>query len=237
MFKEIKVNLLKKAGWNYKTNDETIMQRLENNIKKNGMIENIIVRKIKDGYEVVNGNHRLEVLKKLNFEDVMCYDLGEISLNQAKKIAIETNETKFDANEKKLLTMIEELKIEFEDLDLTVETQDLNYEDFEVYEDEEEFENTETFGDTEKAKDKITIPRFQRQNDATPEYHVRLANINLNIPKDIIDHDLKMFMDKFLYLDLQNEINKELLTKIKDIITPAVLNIYQTLKEKIDHEI
>ncbi len=98
--------------------------------------------------------------------------------------------------------------------------QDLNYENFEIYEDEnefvEDFNNKDNYDSSKdedsndgerKAKSKITIPRFQTQNDKTAEFHVRLANINLGLPKDILDDKLKAFMEKFLYLDLQNEIN------------------------------
>ncbi|GAB1371190.1 hypothetical protein MASR1M45_12520 [Candidatus Kapaibacterium sp.] len=53
--------ILIKASWNYKEEDEFTTNKLVNNMKKNGQIENIHVRKLQTGYyEVVNGNHRLD---------------------------------------------------------------------------------------------------------------------------------------------------------------------------------
>jgi hypothetical protein len=54
-------DILIKADWNYKEEDEFISDKLVNNMKRNGQIENIHVRKLNTGfYEVINGNHRLD---------------------------------------------------------------------------------------------------------------------------------------------------------------------------------
>jgi len=106
-FMEIPVDKLVEAKWNYKKEDSRLMDKLKNNIKKNGQIENIIVRELEDDtYEVVNGNHRLMALRDLLFTVVVCYNLGKISDAQAKRIAIETNETKFLADKVKLSEII-----------------------------------------------------------------------------------------------------------------------------------
>ncbi|MBX3045143.1 MAG: DNA modification methylase [Candidatus Kapabacteria bacterium] len=115
--------ILIKADWNYKEEDEFTSKQLVNNLKKNGQIENIHVRKLKTGYyEVVNGNHRLDACDVLGKEFIIAYDHGNISLAQAQLIAIETNETKFKANQEKLTLLIQNLKIEIpeEDLKLTL---------------------------------------------------------------------------------------------------------------------
>lgn len=115
--------LLVKADWNYKEEDEFTSNKLVNNMKKNGQIENIHVRKLRSGYyEVVNGNHRLDACDILEKKFIIAYDHGEISLAEAQLIAIETNETKFKANQEKLNLIIQNLKIEIpeEDLRLTL---------------------------------------------------------------------------------------------------------------------
>lgn len=119
-FCEIEISRLVRADWNYKENDEVLAQKLANNIKRNGQIENIIVRELDTGYfEVVNGNHRFDVLGQLGFEKVHCYNLGKISLAQAQRIAIETNETKFKNNMQKLEDLLAEIHIEFDAADLS----------------------------------------------------------------------------------------------------------------------
>lgn len=118
-FCSIQIDRLVKAGWNYKTNNEELAEKLANNIKRNGQIENIIIRELQTGfYEVVNGNHRLDVLKSIGYSDVYCYNLGFITENQAKRIAIETNETKFSTDKGLLDDILKELQTDFDIDDL-----------------------------------------------------------------------------------------------------------------------
>lgn len=115
-----------KATWNYKNEDEELSEKLLNNLKRNGQIENILVRLLPTGfYEVVNGNHRLEALIKLGAKKVIAYDLGDISTEEAKRIAIETNETKFQTDAIKLSQLINELSDKYS-LDELIQTMPFN---------------------------------------------------------------------------------------------------------------
>lgn len=121
-YTSISIDKLVKADWNYKREDELKTEKLKNNIKRNGQIENIIIRELDTGYyEVVNGNHRFDALKALGFKDLMCFNLGKISLSQAQRIAIETNETKFDSDDVQLSKIIKDILQDFNIEDL-VET-------------------------------------------------------------------------------------------------------------------
>ena len=107
---DINIEKLVPADWNYKKDDSKLSEKLKNNIKRNGQIENIIVRELDTGFfEVVNGNHRLSVFKELGLVEAKCYNLGKISLSQAQRIAIETNETRFQTDEFKLDELLKEL--------------------------------------------------------------------------------------------------------------------------------
>lgn len=111
--------ILVKADWNYKEEDEFVSQKLVNNLKKNGQIENIHVRKLKTGYyEVVNGNHRLDACDVIDKKNIIAYDHGEISLTEAQLIAIETNETKFKSNQERLSILIQNIRLEIPDEEL-----------------------------------------------------------------------------------------------------------------------
>ena len=94
---QIPIAKLRKAPWNYKTEDAVKSEKLKQNIINNGQIENIIVRELDGVYEVVNGNHRYDVFidEDVNILKPMCFNLGDITAKQAKQIALETNETKF----------------------------------------------------------------------------------------------------------------------------------------------
>lgn len=121
-FKTLKIDQLVKADWNYKENNDELKEKLKENIKRNGQVENIIVRLLDTGfYEVVNGNHRYEAMKELEFENIIVCDISPCSLNQAKRLAIETNETKFNTDNIKLAEIFKEISSEFsiEDLEKT----------------------------------------------------------------------------------------------------------------------
>ncbi len=118
-FKVIPISKLVKADWNYKTDDPVKKEKLKENIKRNGQIENVLVRLLDTGfYEIVNGNHRQDVFVELGFEEVVAFDFGKISLAAAQRIAIETNETKFDSDTDKLAKLLQEIKLEFNEEDL-----------------------------------------------------------------------------------------------------------------------
>lgn len=69
----IKIQNLVEAPWNTNVVKPEIMDKIERSIKRFGIVENEIVRPIADGkYEVISGNHRLRIYKKLAFESAPC---------------------------------------------------------------------------------------------------------------------------------------------------------------------
>lgn len=111
---EIELSKLVKADWNYKEDNDDLKEKLKVNITKNGQVENLIVRELGKGkYEIVNGNHRYDAMVELELKTAVAYNLGVIKLEDAKRIAIETNETRFLTNEVKLAAVLKELTGEF----------------------------------------------------------------------------------------------------------------------------
>lgn len=122
------------ADWNYKNFQANKLEKLKANIKRNGQLETLIVRELEDGnYEVVNGNHRLEVFKLLNFQDVKVCNLGKISLKKAQRIALETNETKFSSDETKLKNLLTSMTEGEDAFDIDDLSQTLEFESFEAW--------------------------------------------------------------------------------------------------------
>lgn len=112
---DIPIDMLVKANWNYKLNDDELHNKLLENFKRNGQIENIIVRQLDTGFfEIINGNHRLDVMKELKMEKAHCFNFGKISLPQAQRIAIETNETRFKNDEYALGQLFKEINEEYD---------------------------------------------------------------------------------------------------------------------------
>lgn len=133
---EIPLDNLDKASWNYKEDEPAKLKKLVNNIRRNGQIENVIVRqtgvgeyKIVDGletgsgrYEIVNGNHRYDAFVILEKPTAVAYNLGaNISDAVAARIAVETNETRFATNDIQLAHVINRILGEY-DISEVVET-------------------------------------------------------------------------------------------------------------------
>jgi hypothetical protein len=122
--------ILVEADWNYKDDDELIGEKLRNNMKRIGQVENIQLRLLNTGYyEVINGNHRLKEGDNLGKQFYIAYDHGPISLAEAQRIATETNETRFKSNFEKLSKILNDLKIEFPEDDL-LSTMPFSQDDF-----------------------------------------------------------------------------------------------------------
>lgn len=121
-FRMIEVSKLVKAEWNYKKENAYIQSRLDNNINKNGQVQNIIVRQIGDDkYEVVNGNHRLTSLRTLGIEKALVCDIGNVSKELAVKIAFATNSIGFKNDPERLFSVIETI-LENEERERVIET-------------------------------------------------------------------------------------------------------------------
>lgn len=106
---DVPVSLLRAAPWNYKEDDEEKEGKLLENIRRNGQIETIAIRRLKNTYEIVNGNHRLGPFKALEFVAVHAYNTGDISLTKAKRLAVELNETRFPSDQLKLAGIIKDI--------------------------------------------------------------------------------------------------------------------------------
>jgi len=93
--------------------------KLRENLKRNGQIETVHVRKLETGYyEVVNGNHRYDEMVILGRKTIIAYDHGVISKEEAIRRCLETNETRFDSDKFKLTGLIKELSQQFDLTDL-----------------------------------------------------------------------------------------------------------------------
>ena len=171
-FCDIEISKLVKADWNYKEENEAQTENLLNNFKRNGQIENILIRELETGFfEVVNGNHRLDVMKILKQKKAHAYNCGKIGLGEAQRLAIETNETKFESDSIKMAELISTLTKEFPASELAKtmpyseeqiqKMSELTDFDWSQYDSDE----VDTFGDTEFEKEikfKVTDETFKR---------------------------------------------------------------------------
>lgn len=180
--KQIKLNKIIKAKWNYKIDDDEQLKKLTANIKRNGQVELLQVRLLSASnhnieseygfYECTNGNHRTDAFRRLNYDLVGVYDLGEISKSEAVRIAIELNETRFLSDHLEQASLINDLSEEFtlEDLESTMPYNDeelnafsnlLDF-NFEQYNEDNDLEDNEL---SEREKEFKTITLTGEQYD------------------------------------------------------------------------
>lgn len=70
---EIPLENLREATWNPNRMDERMMARLRESIRRYGLVENLVVRRVgKDSFEVLSGNQRLKVSREAGFNAVPC---------------------------------------------------------------------------------------------------------------------------------------------------------------------
>jgi len=91
------IDNLVKAGWNYKTDGtEQQINKLIKSIKYDDSAGVIAVRKLNDKYEVIDGNHRLEALQRIGWQQIQVENFGDISKAKAIIIARRRNHVWFD---------------------------------------------------------------------------------------------------------------------------------------------
>ena len=69
---DLSIELLKEAAWNVNEIGEAMMQRLRSSVQKYGLVQNLVVRQVAEGYEVLSGNQRLRLLHELQVRMVPC---------------------------------------------------------------------------------------------------------------------------------------------------------------------
>ena len=64
---------LKPAPWNSNQMDSQTLAKLKKSIQNYGLVNNLVVRKLKDQtYEVLSGNQRLKLLTELGYSEIPC---------------------------------------------------------------------------------------------------------------------------------------------------------------------
>ena len=116
---------IKKAPWNYKSDDDVLKEKLKHNYNRHksegrgyGQIETMLVREHHKKFEVINGNHRLDVHDELNIPYSMVFNIGSVRKSDAQLIAIELNETRFDSDVVKLAKTLRNIVTEFGEEDV-----------------------------------------------------------------------------------------------------------------------
>ena len=70
---DLPLDSLKEAPWNPNCMDHSMLSRLEQSIRRFGLVGVLVVRKLPDGaHEVLGGNQRLGALRRLGWATAPC---------------------------------------------------------------------------------------------------------------------------------------------------------------------
>lgn len=93
----LEIDKLIKAEWNYKTDGtEEQIQKLMKSIEYDDSAGILAVRKLNDKYEVIDGNHRLEALRRLGWKSIQVENFGDLPKSKAIVISRRRNHVWFD---------------------------------------------------------------------------------------------------------------------------------------------
>lgn len=74
--------------WNPKQKRTVEYEKVKESVKLNGQLAPIVVREIKDGYEVLDGEQRFTAIKDLGLKEVWIANLGKVKDADAKSLTI-----------------------------------------------------------------------------------------------------------------------------------------------------
>ncbi len=118
--KLVPIEELKEADWNPKNFSETLLRKLEESIKYENGYGVLAVRRINNQYEVIDGNHRLRVLKRLNYKEVWIEDFGEIDFRTAYLIFWQRNQLWNPINYQELFELVDKHSMNLKELEKTI---------------------------------------------------------------------------------------------------------------------
>jgi ParB/RepB/Spo0J family partition protein len=116
--REIEVGRLKPNPWNPNRMSEEMYNKLKAYIKREGLVEPIVVRPHSEGYQILGGYHRWKIATELGYETVPCA-VVDLDDRRAKILSINLNEMKGQSVSSLLSELVHDLSQELtlEDLE------------------------------------------------------------------------------------------------------------------------
>jgi len=109
---ELRVDLLDANPWNPNRMTQEIRSKLRLNLKRDGFVAPLLVRKQGDRYQIVNGEHRWQIAKELAYTTVPCVVLENLDERRARILTVNLNELGGDPVPSLLAKLLHELEEE-----------------------------------------------------------------------------------------------------------------------------
>ncbi len=109
---ELRVDLLDANPWNPNRMTEVIRAKLRLNLKRDGFVAPLLVRKLGDRYQIVNGEHRWQIARELGYTTVPCVVLEDLDDRRARILTVNLNELGGDPVPSLLAKLLHDLEEE-----------------------------------------------------------------------------------------------------------------------------
>lgn len=115
---EIEVEKLGPNAWNPNRMSEEMYHKLKAYVKREGLVEPIVVRAHGDGYQILGGYHRWKIARELGYETVPCA-VVDLDDRRAKILSVNLNEMKGQSVSSLLSQLVHDLgqELTLEDLE------------------------------------------------------------------------------------------------------------------------
>lgn len=114
---EVGVEKLRPNAWNTNHVSPENEEKIKESLSQFGFIRPIIARKMPDGgLEILGGQHRWQVAKRMGYKTVPVIDLGEIDDVKAKKIGLIDNGRYGEDDTLQLAELLKTISEDFEDI-------------------------------------------------------------------------------------------------------------------------
>jgi ParB/RepB/Spo0J family partition protein len=107
----IEVEKLRPNPWNPNRMSDEMFHKLKEYVKREGMVEPIVVRSHSDGFEILGGYHRWQICKELGYRSVPCV-VVELDDKRARILSVNLNELKGQSLPHLLAELIHDLSKE-----------------------------------------------------------------------------------------------------------------------------
>ncbi|MFH1314032.1 MAG: ParB/RepB/Spo0J family partition protein [Candidatus Eisenbacteria bacterium] len=108
---EIEVGKLQPNAWNPNRMSEEMYYKLKQYVKREGLVEPIVVRCLGDGYQILGGYHRWKIARDLGYETVPCA-VVDLDDRRAKILSVNLNEMKGQSVSSLLSELVHDLSQE-----------------------------------------------------------------------------------------------------------------------------
>lgn len=109
--KRVPIAKIRPNGFNYNVQNEKTFTRLMESMRKFGYIEPVIVRQVKGGYEIINGEHRWRAAQMARMDEVPVINLGKMKDDDAKQLCIILNELGGKPDEVQLAKLLRDINV------------------------------------------------------------------------------------------------------------------------------